>query len=311
MSNQRTIREPVNAIGIGVHTAAKVRLTLRPAPANTGIVFLRTDGRQSTEIPALADNVCDTMLATTIGQPGRGISTVEHLMSALWGVGIDNLIVELSGGEVPSLDGSAAPFIYLVRRAGIVEQAAPKQFIRIKQPITVTDGQARLTLKPFDGFKAAYTFVYDHPVYNRHPKKVEIDFTQHSYVDDVSRARSFGLVNELEQAQAIGRCLGSSLENSVGIDGYNILNEEGLRYNDEFVKHKLLDLVGDLYLLGSPLLAEVDGYMSGHSLNNALCRELLASTDAWEKTSIEGTRPTQGPASLDWGLSPQLAGETA
>lgn len=307
MLRQRTIRDAVHAIGIGVHSASKVRMTLRPARPDTGIVVVHTEGGRSTRIAASVENVCDTTLATSIGQDQVTISTVEHLLSALWGVGIDNLVVELNGPEVPALDGSAAPFIYLVHSAGIVEQDAPKKLIRIKKEIQVNDGQASATLKPFNGFKAAYTFVYNHPVYNRYPKHVEIDFTQTSYVDEVSRARSFGLINELEQAQTIGRCNGSSLENAVGIDDYAILNEEGLRYEDEFVKHKVLDLIGDLYLLGHPVEGEVKGYMSGHSLNNQLCRQLLASRDAWELITVEDpAREAWQPGwSRDWDVSPQ------
>lgn len=305
MLQQRTIRNVVNAIGTGVHSASKVQMTLRPARPNSGIVFIRTDCKGARPISATVENVCDTTLATSIGLDELRISTVEHLLSAVWGVGVDNLTVELSGREVPSLDGSAAPFIYLLRRAGIVDQQEPKKFIRIRKPLTVTDGKARLTLKPYSGFKAGYTFVYDHPVYNRYPKQVEIDFSRSSYVEDVSRARSFGLVNELEQAQAIDRCLGSSLENSVGINDYTVLNEDGLRYEDEFAKHKLLDLLGDLYLLGHPLIGQVEGYMSGHALNNRLCRKLLETTDAWELTTADSLLEDRAPTwSLDWITSP-------
>lgn len=307
MLRQRTIREAVHAIGIGVHSAAKVRMTLRPAEPDTGIVLVHSQGNHSTRIPARVENVCDTTLATSVRKDDITVSTVEHLLSALWGVGIDNLIVELNGGEVPIFDGSAAPFIYLVHSAGIVEQSAGKKLIRIKKEIQVKEGQASATLKPFDGFKGAYTFVYNHPVYNRYPKHVEIDFARTSYINDVSRARSFGLVDELEQAQAINRCHGSSLENAVGIDDYMILNEEGLRYEDEFVKHKLLDLIGDLYLLGHPIIGEVEGYMSGHSLNNQLCLKLLESRQSWELiTSNDPVGEVQQPGwSQDWEVSPQ------
>lgn len=307
MLRQRTIRDAVDAIGIGVHSASKVRMTLKPAPANSGVTFVRTDRKRPVRVAARVENVCDTTLATSIGRKTNTVSTIEHLFSALWGVGIDNLIVELSGEEVPILDGSAAPFIYLIHSAGIVEQEAQKQFIRIKKPVRVNEGKAWASLKPFDGFKAAYTFVANHPVYNRYPKHVEIDFSEKSYVDDVSRARSFGLVKELEQAQTINRCQGSSLENAVGVDDYSVLNEEGLRYDDEFVKHKLLDLIGDLYLLGHAVIGEVEGYMSGHSLNNGLCRELLARQEAWELITFDDpAEETRQPAwSLDWNVAPQ------
>ena len=305
MLNQRTIRDVVTTIGIGVHSGKKVRMTLRPARPNTGIHFVRTDLKGTPAVKASVTNVVDTTLATTVGSDTVRVSTVEHLMAAMWGAGIDNLVVELNGAEVPSLDGSAAPFIYLVNRAQVVEQRSPKQFIRIRKTLQVTDGHARLKLTPFAGFKGSYNFVYDHPVYNRYPKFVEVDFSQQSFVADVSRARSFGLIGELEQAQAINRCLGSSLENSVGIDDYIILNQDGLRYQDEFVKHKLLDLVGDMYLLGHPLLGQVEGHMSGHSLNNLLGKTLLENRDAWEFVNAPALPASETPAwPLDWGTSP-------
>lgn len=287
MLRQRTIKKPVHAIGIGVHTGDKVRMTLRPAGENTGISFVRTDAKASAPIRAIAENVSDTTLSTSLGTGNVQVSTVEHLMSALWGLGIDNLVVELSSEEVPIMDGSAAPFVYLINTVGIVEQEAAKQFIRIKREIKVTQGDAEAILTPYDGFKAAYTFVADHPVYNRHPKTAQLDFSDVSYVDQVSRARSFGLVKELPQAQAINKMLGSSLDNAVGIDDYAVMNDGGLRYEDEFVKHKLLDVIGDLYLLGKPILGEFNGYKSGHALNNKLARALLRCEDAWEVTTYE------------------------
>lgn len=278
---QRTIKAAVHAIGIGVHNGEKVRMTLRPAAVNTGIVFVRRDCGNA-EVRADVGHVSDTTLSTTITQDGVSVATVEHLMSALWGLGIDNLIIELSGEEVPIMDGSAAPFVYLIRTVGIAEQRAAKQFIRIKRPVVVSQGQATAVLKPYHGFKAAYTFVADHPVYNRYPKRAVLDFNEYSYLSDVSRARSFGRIDELEQAQSINRCLGSSLENAVGIDDFQVLNDHGLRYEDEFVKHKVLDAIGDLYLLGRPILGEFDGYMSGHALNNKLAKALLRCQDAWD-----------------------------
>ncbi len=287
MLRQRTIKRPVHAIGIGVHSGEKVRMALRPAGENTGIVFVRTDLKGSAPIRAIAENVSDTTLSTSLGRDGVQVATVEHLMSALWGLGIDNLIVELSAEEVPIMDGSAAPFIYLISTVGIVEQRAAKEFIRIKREITVCQGDAEATLVPFQGFKAGYTFVADHPVYNRHPKVAELDFSDVSYVDEVSRARSFGLIKELPQAQAINKMLGSSLENAVGIDDFDVMNDGGLRYQDEFVKHKLLDAIGDLYLLGKPILGAFHGYKSGHALNNKLARALLRCEDAWEVATFE------------------------
>ena len=284
---QRTIQRPVHAIGIGVHSGEKVRMTLRPAEANTGIVFVRQDLGSRATVAACAEHVSDTTLSTTISNGRAQVATVEHLMSALWGLGIDNLIVELTNEEVPIMDGSASPFVYLINTVGIVEQNAAKEFIRIKREISVDQGDAKAVLKPFNGFKANYNFVADHPVYNRHPKLAELDFSNVSYVDQVSRARSFGLLKELEQAQAINKCLGSSLENAVGIDDDDVVNEDGLRYNDEFVKHKLLDAIGDLYLLGRPILGEFVGYKSGHALNNKLARALLRCEDAWEIATFE------------------------
>lgn len=287
MLRQRTIRSAVHAIGIGVHSGEKVRMTLRPAAENTGISFVRSDVTYGDPIRACADNVSDTTLSTSLGHNGLQVATVEHLMSALWGLGIDNLIVELSAEEVPIMDGSAAPFVYLINTVGIVEQNAAKQFIRITREISVNQGDAIATLSPYEGFRAAYTFVADHPVYNRYPKIAELDFRSTSYVDEISRARSFGLIKELEQAQAINKCLGSSLENAVGIDDFAVINEDGLRYEDEFVKHKLLDVIGDLYLLGKPILGAFDGFKSGHALNNKLARALLRCEDAWELATFE------------------------
>jgi UDP-3-O-[3-hydroxymyristoyl] N-acetylglucosamine deacetylase len=276
-------------------------MTLRPAGENTGILFVRSDlGYRA--VRAHAGNVSDTTLATSIAENDATVATVEHLMSALWGLSIDNLIVEVNNEEVPIMDGSAAPFVYLINSVGIVEQEAPKEFIRITRPITVTQGDASATLEPYDGFEADYTFVADHPVYNRYPKQARLNFSEVSYIQEVSRARSFGLVDELEQAQGIQRCLGSSLENAVGIDDYEILNEEGLRYEDEFVKHKLLDVIGDLYLLGRPLVGRFHGHKSGHALNNKLARALLRCEDAYEIVTVGkdefSEMPIQVPATV-------------
>jgi UDP-3-O-[3-hydroxymyristoyl] N-acetylglucosamine deacetylase len=303
MLRQRTIRKPVHAIGIGVHSGDKVRMTLRPAEENSGISFVRTDVKGSSPIRAIAENVSDTTLSTSLGSVDTQVATVEHLMSALWGLGIDNLIVELSSEEVPIMDGSAAPFISMINTVGIIEQRALKQFIRVKREITVHQGDATATLVPYLGFKAAYTFVVDHPVYNRHPKVAELDFCTSSYVDEVSQARSFGLMKELPQAQAINKMLGSSLDNAVGIDDHQVMNEGGLRYEDEFVKHKLLDAIGDLYLLGKPILGAFTGYKSGHALNNKLARALLRCEDAWEMVTfetpaVEEAKPILQPAAL-------------
>ncbi|MFT7686392.1 MAG: UDP-3-O-[3-hydroxymyristoyl] N-acetylglucosamine deacetylase [Candidatus Azotimanducaceae bacterium] len=287
MHKQKTIKTPVSTVGIGVHTGDKVQLTLTPAPQNTGIIFIRTDLNNRPMVHAEATRVSSTMLTTSLSENGVTVSCVEHLMSAIWSAGIDNLYVEVSSEEIPIMDGSAAPFIYLIKQSGITLQRAAKQFIKIKKTIEVDCGEAKASLKPFDGFKASYTFVYDHPVYNRYPKYAELDFTKDSFENDVSRARTFGLTKDLDQAQSLNKCLGSSLENAIGVDDYNILNKDGLRYEDEFVKHKLLDAVGDLYLLGKPILGEFAGYKSGHSTNNELALALLAQPDAWELVSYE------------------------
>ena len=289
MLRQRTIDRPAYAIGVGVHTGRPVRMTLRPAPANTGIEFVRLDA-PGRVVRALADNVSDTTLSTSIGEHGVQVATVEHLMSALWGMAIENLRVELSGEEVPIMDGSALPFVRMVQGAGVRELEAPRRFIRITREISVSQGDARASLKPYKGFRASYTFVADHPVFNRHPKRVEADFAHTSYVRDVSGARSFGLARELPQARAIGKCLGSTLENAVGVGEHAILNAEGLRYQDEFVKHKLLDAIGDLYLLGLPVIGAFEGYMSGHALNNKLAWAVLRSRDAWTLVSADAAR---------------------
>jgi len=300
MAHQRTIHRPVHAIGVGVHSGKNARLTLRPAPAGHGVQFVRKD-LSSGPIRAWVTHVTDTLLSTSIAVNGAQISTVEHLMSALWGLGIDNLKIELRGEEVPILDGSAAPFVGLLESAGVVTLDAPKQFIRIKRTIRVAQGDAVAILRPYPGFRASYTFVADHPVYNRYPKQASIDFASVSYVDAVSRARSFGLVDELPQAHAIRKCLGSSLENAVGVTDEGILNPEGLRYEDEFVKHKILDAIGDLYLLGKPIIGEFDGYKSGHALNNQLARTLLRCPDAWDVVTAadDNALVRAGVASLD------------
>ncbi|MCY4214616.1 MAG: UDP-3-O-acyl-N-acetylglucosamine deacetylase [Gammaproteobacteria bacterium] len=299
MIPQRTIKQPVHAIGIGVHSGQKVRMALRPAGENTGVLFVRTDLPGRGSVRACAQNVSDTTLATSIANGGVQVSTVEHLLSALWGVGVDNLIVELSAEEVPIMDGSAAPFVDLIDSVGLVEQDAEKAFIRINREVRVTQGEAFAALSPHPGFTASYTFVADHPVYNRFPKHARFDFSRVSYAKEVSRARSFGLLSELSQAQAINKCLGSSLENAVGIDDCRVLNDSGLRYRDEFVKHKVLDAIGDLYLLGRPILGAFSGHMSGHALNNKLARALLRCDDAWDICTVgrDGLEPSIMPSS--------------
>ena len=282
MLKQHSIKAPVHTVGIGVHSGKLVRMTLRPARENTGVRFVRTDLRRPAVVRARAENVSDTTLSTSIMEHGVQVATVEHLLSALWGLDIDNLLVELNSEEVPIMDGSAAPFINLISSVGIAQQNAIREFIRIKREIRVTQGDAEVSIKPCAGFRGSYTFLASHPVFERHPKHVRVDFAKSSYIEELSWARSFGLVSELDQARSINRCLGSSLDNAVGIGDSGILNQEGLRYPDEFVKHKLLDAIGDLYLLGRPVLGEFNGLKSGHTLNNKLARALLRCEDAWE-----------------------------
>ncbi len=290
IEQQHTIVESVSTIGIGVHTADKVHISFHPAPANHGIVFVRSDIAGRPQIPATASRVSNTMLSTSLTESGVTVSCVEHLMSALWALSIDNIIIEVDSEEIPIMDGSAAPFIYLLRNAGLKQQNQIRQSIKILSPIEIQEGDATAKLLPYDGFKAAYTFVYDHHVFNRYPKYAELDFSEVSFIDEVSRARTFGLIKDLDQAQAVNKCLGSSLENAIGVDDFSILNQDGLRYEDEFVKHKLLDAIGDLYLLGHNVIGQFQGHKSGHTTNNLLARALLSQPEAWCLTNTAGDR---------------------
>jgi UDP-3-O-[3-hydroxymyristoyl] N-acetylglucosamine deacetylase len=287
MLNQRTLKNVIRATGVGLHTGQKVYLTLRPAPADTGIIFVRTDLETREEIPAKTHFVGDTTLSTTLVNGDVRVSTIEHLMSAMSGLGIDNAYIEVSAPEVPIMDGSAGPFVFLIQSAGIEEQDAPKQFIRILKPIHLEDGDKSVSLEPFNGFKVSYTLLYDHPVYRRYTKSATIDFSSTSFVKEVSRARTFGFMHEFEELRNRNLALGASMDNAIAVGDYKVLNEDGLRYEDEFVKHKILDSIGDLYLLGHSLLGEFKGYKSGHALNNALLRKLMATGDAWELVSFD------------------------
>lgn len=287
MKRQHTLAETVDAIGIGVHTGERSRVSIRPAPTNFGIQFVRDDF-PNTFIRASAAHVSDTTLSTTIRYNDIEISTIEHLMSALWGLEVDNAIVHVTGEEVPIMDGSAEGFVNLIMMHGVKECDGIRKFLKINRDITVSQGDAVAALRPFNGFKVGYTFVKYHHVFNRYPKHVELDFSVASYIDDVCKARSFGLASELDEARSVNRCLGSSMENAIGIDDKGVMNPEGLRYKDEFVKHKVLDVIGDLYLLGMPLLAEFEGYMSGHALNNKLVRAVLRTPEAWTIVDSEG-----------------------
>lgn len=282
MIKQRTLKNVIRATGVGLHTGEKVYLTLRPAPSDTGIVFRRTDLKEPLEIRACPENVTDTRLSTTLECDGVRVSTVEHLMSAFAGMGIDNAYVELTAPEVPIMDGSAGPFVFLIQSAGIAEQSAPKRFIRIKQRIQLTDGDKWAAFEPFEGFKVSFAIDFDHPMFRNSTQNTSVDFSTTSFVKEVSRARTFGFMADLESLRQSGLARGGGVDNAIVLDDYRILNDDGLRYEDEFVKHKVLDAIGDLYLLGHPLIGAFNAYKSGHSLNNRLLRQLVATRDAWE-----------------------------
>ena len=287
MIKQRTLKNVIRATGVGLHTGKKIFLTLRPAPANAGIIFRRVDLDDPVEIEAKPDNVGDTMLSTSLVKDDVKISTVEHLLSALAGFGIDNAYIDLSSDEVPIMDGSAGPFVFLIQSAGVEEQNTPKRFLRIKEKIRVEDEDKWAMFEPFEGFKVGFTIEFDHPMFHEDNCKAEIDFSTTSYVKEVSRARTFGFMREVELLRENNLALGGSLDNAVVVDDYRILNEDGLRYEDECVKHKILDAIGDLYLLGHSLIGSFTGFKSGHALNNRLLRELLARESAWELVSFE------------------------
>lgn len=287
MIKQRTLKNAIRATGVGLHSGDKVYMTLRPAAVDTGIVFRRTDLPVPVDIRATAENVGDTMLSTTLMENGARVATVEHLLSALAGMGIDNAYVDLSAPEVPIMDGSAGPFVFLLQSAGIVEQSAAKRFVRIKRTITVKDGDKWARFEPFDGFKVGFSIDFNHPVFAKNLSKAEIDFSTTSFVKEVSRARTFGFMKDIEMLRERNLAMGGSMDNAIVLDDYRVLNEDGLRYEDEFVKHKILDAIGDLYLLGHSLVGAFYGYKSGHQLNNILLRTLLADQTAWEEVTYE------------------------
>ena len=293
---QRTLKNVIRATGVGLHTGEKVYLTLRPAAADTGIVFRRVDLEQPVEIEAKATNVGDTTLSTTLVNGDVRVSTVEHLLSALAGMGIDNAYIDLNAPEVPIMDGSAGPFVFLIQSAGIEEQNAPKRFIRIKRNITVQDGDKWVRFEPFDGFKVSFSIDFNHPAFKEDYQAAEVDFSTTSFVKEVSRARTFGFMSQIETLRENNLALGGSLDNAVVVDDYRILNEDGLRYVDEFVKHKILDSIGDLYLLGHSLIGAFCGHKSGHALNNKLLCTLLEQKDAWEEVTFKD--PKDAPISF-------------
>lgn len=287
MIKQRTLKNVIRATGVGLHSGEMVYLTLRPAAPNTGIIFRRVDLEPVVEIEAKAENVGETALSTTLIQNGQRVSTVEHLLSAFAGLGIDNAYIDLNAAEVPIMDGSAGPFVFLVQSAGIEEQAVAKQFIRIKKPVLLEDGDKWAKFEPFEGFKVSFTIDFEHPAFTGRPQQVDVDFSSTSFVREVSRARTFGFMKDIEKLREMNLALGGSMDNAIVVDDFRVLNEDGLRYEDEFVRHKVLDAIGDLYLLGHSLIGAFVGHKSGHEVNNRLLRKLIAQEDCWELVTFE------------------------
>jgi len=296
MLRQRSLKSSVSASGVGLHTGQKVRLTLRPAPPDTGVVFRRIDLASPVDIPARADLVGETRLSSCLVKDGAKLYTVEHLMSALGGLGVDNIYADIDAPELPIMDGSASPFVLLIQQAGIVEQAAPKRFLRVLKRVEVKDGDKWARLDPFDGYKLSFSIDFRHPVIERSTQSVEVNFAETSYLKEIARARTFGFMHEVEDLRDNGLALGGGLDNAVVLDEYRVLNAEGLRFADEFIRHKLLDAIGDMYLLGKPLLAAFSAHKSGHALNNKLLRALLAQAGAMETVSFE--RAEEAPAGI-------------
>ena len=284
---QRTLKNVIRATGVGLHSGEKVYLTLRPAQPDTGVIFRRVDLNEAVEIKATASNVGATLLSTTLEQDGVSISTVEHLLSAMAGLGIDNAYVDVSAAEVPIMDGSSGPFVFLIQSAGIVEQDAPKRFVWVKKSVVVEEEGKWARFDPFDGFKVSFAIDFDHPAFKDSPCTAEIDFSTTSFVKEVSRARTFGFMSDIEALRKNNLALGGSIDNAIVVDEYRVLNEDGLRYEDEFVKHKILDAIGDLYLLGHSSIGAFSGYRSGHALNNKLLKTLCADETEWEEVTFE------------------------
>ena len=299
---QRTLKDSIRATGIGLHSGAKVYMTLRPAPANTGIVFRRLDLPEPVDIPADATLVSQTTLGTTLERGAGKVATVEHLMSAFAGLGVDNAFIDLTAPEVPIMDGSAAPFVFLLQSAGIEEQNAPKRFIRIVRPVVVEEGDKWARLTPHDGFRVNFEIDFDHPVLRKHRQRASLDFSATAFLKEISRARTFGFLRDVETLRSHDLALGGSMDNAIVMDEYRVLNEDGLRFRDEFVRHKVLDAVGDLYLLGCCLIGEFTGHKSGHRLNNLLLRALLAEPASYEEVVFDDQR--RSPVSYQ--LAPSL-----
>ena len=287
MLRQRTLKSAIRATGVGLHTGEKVAMTLRPAQPDTGIVFRRIDLLQPVDIRADASKVTDTRLCSTLEDHGVKVATVEHLMSAFAGLGVDNAYIDLTGAEVPIMDGSASPFVFLIQSAGIEEQPVAKRFMRIRRTVEVADGDKWARFEPYDGFRLSFSIIFDHPVLEKSVQSTTVDFAETSYVKEVARARTFGFMQDVEALRSSGLALGGSMDNAIVMDEYRVLNADGLRYNDEFVKHKVLDAIGDLYLAGRPIIGSFSAHKSGHALNNRLLRELLVRRDAWNLVSFD------------------------
>ena len=302
MLRQRTLQESIKSTGVGLHSGNKVAIVLSPAPEDTGIVFRRIDLNPVRDIPARADWVDETDLSTSLGSGDARVTTVEHLLSALCGLGVDNAFIDIDSAEVPIMDGSAGPFVYLLQAAGIRKQSAAKRFIRVTDEIAVNDGDKTATLRPYDGFRVTFAIDFDHPVFRAQSGRATLDISSEAFVREISRARTFGFVHEFEYMRSRGLARGGSVDNAIVIDDYRILNDGGLRYDDEFVKHKMLDAMGDLYLAGHQLLADYEGSKSGHALNNRLVRELFANPQSWEWVTFE----EEADAPLDWALPQDL-----
>lgn len=294
MLKQRTLKKVIHATGVGLHNGEKVTLTLRPALINTGIIFKRVDLPQPNEIKATPQAVRDTRMCSALEQDGARVATVEHLMSALAGLGVDNVLIEVNAPEIPIMDGSSGPFVFLLQEAGLVEQNAAKKFIRILKNVEVIDGDKWVRFEPYHGFKIDFTIEFNHPVFEHSGNHVQIDFAEDSYIKEISRARTFGFMHEVEYLRSNGLARGGSLENAIVLDEYRVLNNDGLRYEDEFAKHKVLDAIGDLYMLGYPILGAFYAHKSGHALNNKLLRALLQNESAWEFATF--AEKTEAPA---------------
>jgi UDP-3-O-[3-hydroxymyristoyl] N-acetylglucosamine deacetylase len=294
MLKQRTLKNLIRATGVGLHSGAKVTLVLRPAQPDTGIVFRRVDLDPPVDLPANPFTVGDTRMASCLEKDGAKVATVEHLMSALAGLGIDNLYIDVDSPEIPIMDGSASPFVFLLLSAGIEEQNVAKKFLRVRKVVEVREGDKWARLSPYEGFRLNFSIIFNHPAVDQTGSNVTVDFADNRYINEIARARTFGFMQDVESLREQGLALGGSLENAIVMDEYRILNAEGLRYADEFVKHKVLDAIGDLYLVGHPMLAEFSAHKSGHALNNRLLRALLADAEAWEYVAFEqvGTAPS-------------------